>query len=352
MITKFKQPTRLAGIWAAILMVVLSGALLTEASSETVKTGISNDVVAVEQTLTDMLDAMNRNDLDRWEEFYVRDSSFSISGFLREPDLGFEKYKKLLTQFRTAGMVEEGRTFSDVKVLVSGDTAWATLRDRFVRKSNNSKGTKVDYHDAFTLTKRDGRWLINHIVQTEQNVKAVARYTIMFGNGLRLETYLPSHLSKAATGGSALPKMFAQIVDPVYPAAARAAGVSGEVVFLATIDKDGSIGHAIRRMGNPILARAAATAMRQWKAEPMPEGIGSTALPVRFVFHPDGSVDLAQTQPSLGVGRIKQNELLPAPGEIPKPEDFLIGKPPDGLAALSEESAPQFVPATPVPVNR
>lgn len=352
MITKFQRPTRLAGILAVILIVVLSGALLTEASSDASKTGISADEIAVEQTLAGMLDAINLNDFDRWEQCYVRDDSFSISGFLREPDLGFEKYKKLLKQFRNAGMVEEGRSFSDIKVRVSGDTAWATLRDQFVRKTNDAKGTNVDYHDVFTLTKRNGRWLINNISQTEQNVKSVARYSIIFSNGLRQETYLPSYLSKATTGGITLQIMFTQIVDPVYPEAAKAARVSGEVVFLVTIDKDGFISHAIRRMGNPILADAAATAMRQWKAVPMPAGIGSTTLPVQFVFHPDGSVDLAQTQPTLGVGRIKQNELFPSPGEFPKPEDFLIGEPPDGLAALSEESAPQFVAPTVIPKNR
>ncbi len=352
MITKFQPPTRLAGILAVILIVVLSGAMLTEASSDTDKTGKSTDELAVEQTLADMLDAVNRNDFDRWEEFYVRDDTFSISGFLREPDLGFEKYKKLLKQFRNAGMVEEGRSFSDMKVRVSGDTAWATLRDQFVRKTKNSKGTKVDYHDVFTLTKRDGRWLINNISQTELNVKSVARYTIIFSNGLHLETYLPSVLSKAHTGGFALQKMFTQIVDPVYPEAARADGVSGEVVFLVTSDKDGFIIRAIRRMGNPILADAAATAMRQWKAVPMPASIGSTTFPVQFVFHPDGSVDIAQTQPTLGVGRINQNELAAYPKGFPKPEDFLIGEPPDGLAALSEESAPQFIPATPIPMDR
>jgi TonB family protein len=352
MITKFQHPTRLAGILAVILIVMLSSAVLTEARSDAGKTGKSVEELTVEKTLTDMLDAMNKNDFDRWERFYVRDDSFSISGFLNEPDLGFEKYRKLLKQFRNAGMVEEGRSFSDIKVRLNGDTAWATLRDQFVQKNDNWKVRKVDYHDVFALTKRDGRWLINNISQTEQNAKSLARYSIIFSNGLRMETYLPSYLSKAATGGFALQKVFTQIVDPIYPEAARAAGVSGEVIFLATIDKNGSIYCAIRRMGNPILADAAATAMRKWKAVPMPAGIGSTTLPIQFVFHPDGSVDLAQTQPSLGVGRIKQNEFFPSPGEIPKQEDFLIGNPPDEMAALFEESAPKFVTPTMIPKDR
>lgn len=234
MITKFQPPTRLAGIWAVILIVVLSSAMLTEASSDAGKVAKSADELAVEQMIT------------------------------------------------------------------------------------------------------------------EQNVKYVTRYTIIFSNGLRLETYLPSYLSPAHTGGFALQKVFIQRVDPVYPEAARAAGVSGQVVFLVTLDKDGSIIRAIRRMGNPMLADAAATAMRQWKASPMGAGNLSFTFPIEFVFRPDGSVDTAQTAPTLGAGRIRQNELDSYPGGFPKPEDFLIGEPPDGLAALSKEAAPQFVPATPM----
>ena len=186
----------------------------------------------------------------------------------------------------------------------------------------------------------------------EQNVKYVTRYSISFSNGLRLETYLPSNLSPATTGGFALQKVFTQKVDPVYPEAAREAGVSGEVVFLVTFDKDGSIIRAIRRMGDPILADAAATAMRQWKAVPILAGNLSVTCAIKFVFRPDGSVDTSQTALTLGISRIKQNELAPYPEAFPKPEDFLIGEPPDGLAALSKEAMPIFVPATPIPVDR
>lgn len=351
MITKFRPPTRLAGIWAVILIVVLSGAMLTEASSDAGMASKSSDELAVEQTLTDMLDAMNRNDFDRWEEFYVRDDTFSISGFLREPVLGFEKYKNILKQFRNGGTVEEGRSFTDINVRVSGDTAWATLRDQFVRKITDSRRQKVDYYDVFTLVKRDGRWLINNISQTEQNVKYVTRYWIVFSNGLRLDTYLPSSLSPATTGGFVLQKYITQKVDPVYPEIARKARLSGEVVFLVTFDKDGSIIHAIRRLGNPILADAAATAMRQWKAVPSFAGNSSVTFPVQFVFHPDGSVDTLKTVPTLGIGSVKPGEFFDPEG-FPKPEDFLIGEPPDGLAALTEEAMPIFVRPTEIPRDR
>lgn len=255
----------------------------------------------------------------------------------------------MLRQMRSGDTVEEGRSFTDINVRVSGDTAWATLREQFVRKIQDNKGKKVDYHDVFTLVKRNGRWLINNVSQTEQNVKYVTRFRIMLSNGSILETYLPSHLSKAHTGGFALQDMFTQIVDPVYPEAARAAGVSGEVVFLVTFDEDGYIIQAIRRMGNPILADAAAAAMLQWKTNPMPVSI---TFPVEFDFRPDGSVDIAPTVPILGGGSVKQNEVPFNPLGFPKPQDFLIGEPPEGLAALAEEAAPVFVRPTEIPGDR
>ena len=124
------------------------------------------------------------------------------------------------------------------------------------------------------------------------------------------------------------------------------------MVFLVTFDKDGSIIRAIRRMGDPILADAAATAMRQWKGVPMWAGNRNVTFPVKFVFRPDGSVDTAQTVLTLGAGSIKQNELNPYPEGFVKPEDFLIGEPPEGLAALTEEAAPIFVRPTLIPMDR
>ena len=102
------------------------------------------------------------------------------------------------------------------------------------------------------------------------------------------------------TGDFELRKVFTHIVNPVYPEIAEKAGLSGEVVLLATVDKDGSITRAIRRMGNPILADAAATAMRQWRRGSGFAGNLAVTFPVQFVFNPDGSVETAQTVPTLG----------------------------------------------------
>jgi hypothetical protein len=304
-----------------------------------------------------MLDATNQNDFDRWEEFYVRDDSFSISGFAQEPIFDFERYKNAVKFFHEDGIVEEGRSFTDIKVRVSGDTAWATLRDRFIRKGPNSRDKKLDYHSIYTLVKHDELWLINNISQTAQNIKRLTRYMIRYSNGIRLETYLPLNDMKpgnhAVTGGRILHEGLVEKVEPVYPEAARAAGVSGDVVFLVTFDEDGSVFRAIRLMGDPMLADAAATARRQWTLNPVTFGNVPRKITcdVKIVFRPDGSVDTSQTASSIGVGSVSQNEFFD-PGGFPKPEDFLIGEPPDGLAALSEEAMPEFVRPTEIPRDR
>ena len=55
---------------------------------------------------------------------------------------------------------------------------------------------------------------------------------------------------------------------PVYPSAARAAGVSGEVVMDVTIARDGSVASVVVLSGDAMLAPAAAEAVRQWKYQP------------------------------------------------------------------------------------
>jgi len=188
-------------------------------------------------------------------------------------------------------------------------------------------------------------------------VKYVTRYTIRYSNGLRLETYLPTNDMKSGdsvTRGEFLIKRLVQKVEPVYPESAKAAGVSGEVVFLVTFDEDGSIFRAIKLMGDPMLADAAATAMRKWMLDPNVTSNDPRKLTcdVRIVFGSDGSVDTSQTAYAIGVGSVKQNELQYNPEGFPKPEDFLIGEPPDGLVALTEEAAPIFVRPTEIPRDR
>jgi protein TonB len=57
-------------------------------------------------------------------------------------------------------------------------------------------------------------------------------------------------------------------VDPVYPALALATRTSGEVRLSATIGTDGVIKDYQVVSGNPLLVRAAITAIRQWRYRP------------------------------------------------------------------------------------
>ncbi len=57
-------------------------------------------------------------------------------------------------------------------------------------------------------------------------------------------------------------------VQPAYPAAAKLAGLQGEVVLQATISRQGRVEEIAIVDGNPILARAAVAAVRQWLYRP------------------------------------------------------------------------------------
>jgi periplasmic protein TonB len=77
-------------------------------------------------------------------------------------------------------------------------------------------------------------------------------------------------------------------VDPAYPQIARAMRLSGEVRLRAIIATDGSVQHLEILSGSPILARAAADAVRQWRYHPtllsgMPVEV-DTYITVNFVL--------------------------------------------------------------------
>jgi protein TonB len=57
-------------------------------------------------------------------------------------------------------------------------------------------------------------------------------------------------------------------VAPVYPARAMQAHMQGAVLLLATISKDGDITAVKLLKGEPVLARAAMDAVKQWKYRP------------------------------------------------------------------------------------
>jgi TonB family protein len=70
-------------------------------------------------------------------------------------------------------------------------------------------------------------------------------------------------LSGPAQGGKLINR-----VDPVYPAQAQAAGISGTVRLNAVIGTDGRIKNLALVSGHPLLISAAQAAVRQWVYEP------------------------------------------------------------------------------------
>jgi protein TonB len=78
-------------------------------------------------------------------------------------------------------------------------------------------------------------------------------------------------------------------VDPVYPEAARKAGIQGIVLLEATTDEQGNVA-AVRVLKSiPELDQAAIDALKQWKYEPVivegkPKGVAFTVT-INFRLH-------------------------------------------------------------------
>jgi TonB family protein len=85
-------------------------------------------------------------------------------------------------------------------------------------------------------------------------------------------------------------------VRPLYPPAARAAGVEGPVMLRATIEKDGSVSNVEVLMGDSQLAQAAIEAVRQWRYPPM-EKAAVTDLTLNFSLPKGGKEEGAVTPP-------------------------------------------------------
>lgn len=55
---------------------------------------------------------------------------------------------------------------------------------------------------------------------------------------------------------------------PIYPPAARNAGIQGDVILQATIDTKGNIASLKAVQGDPILVKASIEAVRHWRYKP------------------------------------------------------------------------------------
>jgi TonB family protein len=75
-------------------------------------------------------------------------------------------------------------------------------------------------------------------------------------------------------------------ITPVYPLAAKKAGIQGIVVLRATIEKDGSISDLKPLRGDPLLVKAALDAVQKWRYAPGEKAI-ITDVTVNFTLADD-----------------------------------------------------------------
>jgi protein TonB len=75
--------------------------------------------------------------------------------------------------------------------------------------------------------------------------------------------YVALPVSQGVTGGRLTHK-----VDPIYPSEARIQRVEGAVILDALVGEDGNVHEVQVTSGQPLLAKAAAQAVRQWRYQP------------------------------------------------------------------------------------
>lgn len=83
---------------------------------------------------------------------------------------------------------------------------------------------------------------------------------------------------------------------PVYPPAAKAAGIQGNVTLRVAVEKDGSVSNVETLIGDPQLAQAAIEAIGQWRYPPM-EKTGVTDVTLKFSLPKGGNADNSVAPP-------------------------------------------------------
>jgi len=120
----------------------------------------------------------------------------------------------------------------------------------------------------------------------------------------------PSTMQPIRVGGGVQQSKLIYKADPMYPDNARAVGLSGKVVLMATTDEKGMVSDVRVVEGHPVLGDAAATAVKRWRysptflnGEPVP-----ITTKVTIAFSTEGTVDTEfREEPSSTKGR----EILP-----------------------------------------
>lgn len=126
------------------------------------------------------------------------------------------------------------------------------------------------------------QWVYEPLVIDGQPKEAIFTVTVRFalnGKGKK------EAVDKTPTGEVLVPKLIKKI-DPVYPEAARKAGVQGVVLLEATTDEKGNVTAIKVLQSIPELDQAAIDALKQWKYEPVivegkPQGVVFTVT-IRF----------------------------------------------------------------------
>lgn len=78
----------------------------------------------------------------------------------------------------------------------------------------------------------------------------------------------PKTVQRIRQGGNVMAASIINQIQPVYPALARQARITGSVVLHAIIDKDGRVSELQVISGHPLLVQAALDAVRQWRYKP------------------------------------------------------------------------------------
>ena len=307
MITKFKRSTWIAGILAFILMVALSGAILTEVNSGNDQTIKSAEEIEIEQTLLDMHAAFDQKDFDRWVQFYTYGKSFSKEPHGIEIELSFENYMYAIRQwYGESGMAKTSSTPQVRNIHVTGDTAQAALYQSFAEVRSDGVTNSIRIYD---LVKRNGQWLINHypraltpifpnpknpgvdietmkeVLQKFEQALVAAGASAYHPEETKIKREYGSYIEELNTsistlrqwimskrpirvGGRVQESRLIYRVDPEFPEAAKIAGLTGRVRLQVAIDEDGQVADVETISGDPIFVEAAEKAVRQWRYSP------------------------------------------------------------------------------------